>query len=263
MSRADYLELLARGYPYLRILSTEQGQGAREAAVAYAAAGFHERHVPRDVALFALHLPERFTEEDVRQLVTETLATARIEGPRFVLEALVGTDRLVAIVLDALGARAGTSLEAAPFEGEFRALGMMLRRMASPQRAKYTESLRTIARRISPRAVRAFEIVTGGYAKVAAHGKRDARGELTPYDLIFADDNPREVAAALARMHIDDTVRPNIRLAYLGGEDGLLVICRRAHEFAPGFRSIFAEDFGPMETPKVAEALASLGLGYS
>ena len=257
--REAYRELLERGYPYLRFITPPVGEGAGSRAATYAARGFHERHVPRDVALVALGLSPAYDHDGLRKLVQSTLATPRVEGPRFVFEALVGTERAVSLIMAALSERADGRFRDEGIESEFRALGMMLRRLSAQKRKEVATELAAISSRISPACERAFLIVTGGFEQVAAHGKRDSMGELSPYDLIFADDNPLGVADALSRMHIDETVRPNVRLAYLGGEEGLRVICERIPEFSRAFWPIFEEDFGPLETPMVDAARRLLG----
>lgn len=254
-----YRELLERGYPYLRFISPPQGEGADASARAYATGGFHERHVPRDVALFALGLSPTFGDAEENELVQRTLAAPRIEGPRFVFEALVGTERAVSLILRALREQVTSARTALGLENEYRALGMMLRRLPKAERQERTRELAEISARISPAAERAFLIVTGGFAQVTSLGKRDKTGELSAYDLIFADDSPSGVANALARMHIDETVRPNVRLAYLGGEDGIRVICERIREHSKAFWRIFEEDFTPLESPMVNAACRLLG----
>ncbi|MFO0662653.1 MAG: hypothetical protein U0174_01820 [Polyangiaceae bacterium] len=258
MSKDTYEQRLARGYPYLRALSPSLSEGAAEAARAYVDGGFHERIVPTNVALLALDLPEVPNDAALEAYVMRSLGAPRIEGPRFLLEALVGTDPLATAVVKALIAASEMQRELPTLEGEFRALGMMLRRVSPHLRHALSDDIERAAILLGSAATRAYRIITGGFAAVAELGQRDAQGELTAYDLVFADDDPTGVARALERMRIDENVRPNVRLAYLGGDRGLRCICDRVLEFSPRFWHLFHEDFGPLENADVKAACARL-----
>jgi len=187
----------------------------------------------------------------------------------FLLEALVGPEVVVGAVIEAI--ERFEAKELARWNGGAIQLlrwgvGFALLRCPATVGAAFRARLEVVYARAvaaakpdqSAQLRDMLDVVLHGAAGAERSGHR-YQGPVSPYDLLFADDDPAYVVAQVQRHPIESLWRPWARLAFLGGEPVV------AH-YAGHWRKIrngedvraFVRDFGKIDSPAVTRAIREI-----